>query len=242
MPGIGKVRETAPAVTTIWSYSCWYGSPTIGVIVATLFAWLMPVTFAGDDGRPLEVTTQRDDGVTRLDRAGRDLGEERLVGHVGQRVDDRDVGLALAQVLLELPGGVEACVAATDDEDLGHGVGHGGVLLLSQRLGARDANRMRRTAAVTPSATSIPLAVTSISGRVPYSEGVRRGQQRRRRPRQASAGGSGATSTGSADGRRQRIALRAPVQADPFAEAAHRVGVDGRRRRAETAAAASTSP
>ena len=46
MPGIGNVRETAPAVTTIWSYSCWYGSPAIGVIVATLFAWLMPVTFA----------------------------------------------------------------------------------------------------------------------------------------------------------------------------------------------------
>ena len=30
MPGIGKVRETAPAVTTIWSYSSSYGSPTIG--------------------------------------------------------------------------------------------------------------------------------------------------------------------------------------------------------------------
>jgi hypothetical protein len=46
MPGIGNVRDTAPAVTTIWSYSCWYGSPTIGVIVATFWAWLIPVTFA----------------------------------------------------------------------------------------------------------------------------------------------------------------------------------------------------
>lgn len=46
MPGIGKVRETAPAVTTIWSYANSYGSPTAGVIVATFSAWLMPVTFA----------------------------------------------------------------------------------------------------------------------------------------------------------------------------------------------------
>ncbi len=46
MPGIGKVRDTAPAVTTIWSYSSSYGSPSSGVIVATLLAWLMPVTLA----------------------------------------------------------------------------------------------------------------------------------------------------------------------------------------------------
>ena len=46
MPGIGKVRETAPAVTTIWSYSNSYGSPAMGVIVATLPAWLMPETYA----------------------------------------------------------------------------------------------------------------------------------------------------------------------------------------------------
>ena len=46
MPGIGKVRETAPAVTTIWSYSSCHGAPTAGVMVATLLAWSMPVTFA----------------------------------------------------------------------------------------------------------------------------------------------------------------------------------------------------
>ena len=126
MPGIGKVRETAPAVTTIWSYSSSYGSPTIGRDRRDLVRVVDAGDLRGDDRRLLEVTAQRDHRVTRLDRAGGDLGEERLVGHVGQRVDDRDLGLTLAQVLLELPGGVEACVAATDDEDLGHGVGHGG--------------------------------------------------------------------------------------------------------------------
>ena len=46
MPGIGNVRETAPAVTTIWSYSCVHvSSPAIGVIVAVLVACSMPVTF-----------------------------------------------------------------------------------------------------------------------------------------------------------------------------------------------------
>ena len=46
MPGIGKVRETAPAVTTIWSYANSYGSPSGGVMVATFWAWLMLVTLA----------------------------------------------------------------------------------------------------------------------------------------------------------------------------------------------------
>jgi len=46
IPGIGNVRDTAPAVTTIWSYANSYGSPEGGVIVATFSAWLMFVTFA----------------------------------------------------------------------------------------------------------------------------------------------------------------------------------------------------
>src|ERR1700712_4570332 len=45
-PGIGNVRETEPAVTTTMSYSMSHGSPTAGVIVATLFAWSTLVTFA----------------------------------------------------------------------------------------------------------------------------------------------------------------------------------------------------
>ena len=94
----------------------------LGVIVAVFSAWPMPVTFAVIDLGPLEVATLGDDRVARLDRTGRDLGEERLVRHVRQRVDDGDLGLAPAQPLLELPGRVEAGVAATDDQDLGHGL------------------------------------------------------------------------------------------------------------------------
>ena len=45
-PGIGKVRETEPAVTTIWSYAIVHGSPTAGVISAVFVAWSIFVTFA----------------------------------------------------------------------------------------------------------------------------------------------------------------------------------------------------
>ena len=38
----------------------------------------------------------------------------------GKRVDDGDLCLAVAQPLLELPGGVETGVAAADDQDFGH--------------------------------------------------------------------------------------------------------------------------
>jgi hypothetical protein len=38
MPGIGKVRETAPPVTTTTSYSKSHGSPTSGVMVAVFEA------------------------------------------------------------------------------------------------------------------------------------------------------------------------------------------------------------
>ena len=43
IPGIGNVRETAPAVTTIWSYVSVKGSPISGVTVADFDAWSMPV-------------------------------------------------------------------------------------------------------------------------------------------------------------------------------------------------------
>ena len=75
----------------------------------------------GDDAGLLEVTTLRDDRVTRFDRPCGHLGEERLVRHVRERVDDRDLGLARSQPLLELPRSVEPGIAATDDENLGHG-------------------------------------------------------------------------------------------------------------------------
>ena len=62
-PGIGKVRDTAPAVTTTMSYSNWVGSPSSGSIVAILFAWSMLVTLAVMMRVFVEVTAVRDDGV-----------------------------------------------------------------------------------------------------------------------------------------------------------------------------------
>jgi hypothetical protein len=44
MPAIGKVRDTEPVVTTMWSYWNSKGSPTFGVTVAVLAACEMPVT------------------------------------------------------------------------------------------------------------------------------------------------------------------------------------------------------
>ena len=73
-----------------------------------------------DDTSALEVATVRDDRVTRLEGARRDLRQERLIGHVGQRVDENDLGFTLAQPLLELQSGVETGVASTDDENSGH--------------------------------------------------------------------------------------------------------------------------
>ena len=44
MPAIGKVRETEPVVTTMWSYANSKGSPSVGVTVAVFVACEMPVT------------------------------------------------------------------------------------------------------------------------------------------------------------------------------------------------------
>ena len=44
MPAIGKVRDTEPVVTTMWSYSKPNASPVFGVIVAVFVACEMPVT------------------------------------------------------------------------------------------------------------------------------------------------------------------------------------------------------
>ena len=134
-----------------------------------------------DHARLLQVATQPHDRVARLDLTGGDLGKERLIRHVGQRVDDRDLCLALAQVLLELPCGVETGVATADDEDLGNRgadraigsagrcVSHRWKYSLDGRLGVRGARSdlMRRAAAVTPSATSIAARVPAMSGTVP---------------------------------------------------------------------------
>ena len=81
-PGIGNVRETAPAVTTTMSYSSSYGSPTRRLDGRGLLGVVDVRDLGRDDVRLLEVATVGDDGVTRLDRAGGDLGQEGLVGHV----------------------------------------------------------------------------------------------------------------------------------------------------------------
>ncbi len=190
----------------------------------------------GDDVRALEVTTERDHRVTGLDRAGGDLGEERLVRHVRQRVDDRDLGFALAEVLLELPRGVETGVAATDDEDLGHGVRHGGTTPLGQRR--RRASARRSDA----SDSSGDAERHQYTGDCEHHE--RQGAVAAGCPATAEAGiparvaASAAGSGGDLDRRRRSARAagsrrRATVQADPLREAAHRVlgrPTAGRRR------------
>src|SRR5690606_22867693 len=74
-----------------------------------------------DDLRALEVASVRGDRVTRLDRARRDLRTEGLVRHGRKRVDPGALCFTLAQVLLELPRGVETGVSTTDNEDFRHG-------------------------------------------------------------------------------------------------------------------------
>jgi hypothetical protein len=43
-PGIGRVRDTEPGATTMWSYAISRGGPTIGCTVATLREWSTAVT------------------------------------------------------------------------------------------------------------------------------------------------------------------------------------------------------
>ena len=75
---------------------------------------------AGNDARALQVRTVRDDRVTRFNRTGSNFRQERLVGHVGQRVNNGDLGLALCEPFFELPRGVKTCVAAANNQNLGH--------------------------------------------------------------------------------------------------------------------------
>ena len=63
-------------------------------------------------------TTQRDDDVPRLEVAGRRLGQERLVRHVRQRIDDRHHCFVPAELALQAQRGVKAHVAAADDQDV----------------------------------------------------------------------------------------------------------------------------
>lgn len=68
-----------------------------------------------------EFATERDDHVPGVDGAGRDLGEQGVVGEVGLRLYQGEVGLAaaqpLAQAALEVQGGRHARAPAADDQD-----------------------------------------------------------------------------------------------------------------------------
>ena len=85
----------------------------------------------GDHVAAAQDPAQRHGEVARLDRAGRRLGQERLVGHVRLRVDHRDAGDARARVAgaevapaaraagqprLQRPRRDETRVAAPDDD------------------------------------------------------------------------------------------------------------------------------
>ena len=75
------------------------------------------------DLRVREGLPQVDGHVARVHVAAGDLGQQRLVRHVGAGFDDGDVEVHLG-VLLERPRDVEADVAAAEDQDLGSRTWH----------------------------------------------------------------------------------------------------------------------
>ena len=54
--------------------------------------------------------------MTCLDVAACHLGEEGLVGHVGQRINDGDDATGIRDLVLKFEGHVQADVPAADDE------------------------------------------------------------------------------------------------------------------------------
>src|SRR5690606_19003039 len=156
----------------------------------------------GDHVGALEVAAVRDDRVTRLDRTGGDLGQEWLVRHVRQRIHHRHLCLTTAKVLLELPSGVETCVASTDNQNAGCSavLRHRGTTPRRQGVGVRlpRSDRMRRAAAVTPSAIRGPGTVSARSGRVPYRRVSAVGSRGEPGSDGGSAAGRGGTAIGVA--------------------------------------------
>jgi hypothetical protein len=68
----------------------------------------------------LQVATQRNDDVTCFDESACDLWQERVVRHVRKWVNQRYLGFASTQVLLQLKRGVKTGVSATDYKNFGH--------------------------------------------------------------------------------------------------------------------------
>ena len=73
-----------------------------------------------DDAALVEVTAQRHNRVTGFDRPRCHLREERLIGHVGKRIDDDHFGFAATEKLLKLESGVETGVTAADNHNSSH--------------------------------------------------------------------------------------------------------------------------
>ncbi len=96
--------------------------------------------------------SQRDDDVPRRDAACGHFGEEGLVGHVRARVDDRDGRLAVAHLLHDALGCVQAYVPTSYNEDPGTLRGAheneypapNGVLLVSPFTRSREASATLR--------------------------------------------------------------------------------------------------
>ena len=93
------------------------GGPTIGCTVAVRAACSMRTTSPESTRQRAQLAPQRHDRVAGGDVAGRRLGQERLVGHVRLRVDDRDLGLGRAQLPGQPQRRVEPDVPGTHHED-----------------------------------------------------------------------------------------------------------------------------
>ena len=72
------------------------------------------------DARLLQVHGKRRLDVAGLDGARGDLGQEGLVDARRAHVDERDLGLPVLELLLEVTSDVEAAQAAAEDEDALH--------------------------------------------------------------------------------------------------------------------------
>jgi hypothetical protein len=100
--------------------------------------------------------------VARLDGARRRLGEERLVGHVRLRVDDGDLGLATAQLLLQPQRRVHADVPAADDDDPGC-PGHVSMFPLARRAHLVMSVTIQSTPAAAAAARSTASSIAGVS-------------------------------------------------------------------------------
>ena len=67
-----------------------------------------------------KMTAKRHDCMAGFNRAGSNLGEEGLIGHIGKRVDDDHFGFVSTKQLLQFECRIEAGVSATDNDNASH--------------------------------------------------------------------------------------------------------------------------